>query len=256
MNIFKNTTSGRILFLLIPVIFLIGLSGILILKLTFEGNVKLKLDYEGGISNRVTVLKPVGLNDKKSLGMPDILQNGRHIKIEKKEGFEKVLAKPRSIDEIMQEIEQEKMQPPPVKLTKESLGKKIYPPGTKEKPVAILPANKLPNLGEDVSYRVPIGIGVKHKIFSTVTAYEAFTKTHYGTYPKADFDKEMVIILISDERYPSKIFEIVETKTEKDKIVIEYRINVFKMAEEDKRDYYPATIIRKSLLKVELKEVI
>lgn len=246
----------------IPVIFVMGFLGVLFLRLTFKGNVKLKVDYERNFQKTHTrnivnidkTIKQSAALDEPS-NFPSDEQRESHIKIIREKKVKIVLPKHKTIVEIMREMKEGKNAFSPVILSKKDIDKKIMLPKMTEKPITkeYIPSGG--NLPQDVSYRTPINIPVKYKVFTAKIDYDTFTKTHYGSYPGADFEKEMVVILISDDIYPNRVFEIIESETKKDKIIIKYRVNVFKMAEEEK-DYYSVIVTKKNSVPIELKQII
>jgi len=95
---------------------------------------------------------------------------------------------------------------------------------------------------------------VSHKVFRTQKDYAAFTSTHRGDFPKADFRSQMVVMLLSMSDFPNRIFEITDCVYSSGKITVKYKINPLSAADQQD-DAYSAAVVKKSGAKIVLEQV-
>ncbi|HUT86248.1 MAG TPA: hypothetical protein VMW66_05380 [Elusimicrobiales bacterium] len=263
---------GRVPLLIIPMVFLAGLSFVVLLKIMFKSGVKFTTDNEYSAYQDVSDFDDTVKNsanekfsDKKSMntGETEDDKTGTSkttAQIIPIKGLQEILPKKKTRKELMEDMQkqQEISRRPVVILEEDEMRqlKKKYPANAQETPSASLLKEPSENLEDNISHRSIIDILVKHKVFRTAKNYDLFKKTRYGNYPKADFSKEMVVILISDDRYPNKVFEIIEAVETKNKVIIKYRVNILKITESDQRDYYTSIIIKKTKLPIELEQTV
>lgn len=99
-----------------------------------------------------------------------------------------------------------------------------------------------------------INAPVAAKLITNADEYKAFKRTARGSYPKADFAKENVLVLESSSNLPDKVFEIQSVKEEEGKVVVRYRVSVFGL--DKKTNTHSAVLIQKRDLPMELKQVL
>ena len=96
---------------------------------------------------------------------------------------------------------------------------------------------------------------VAYKSFNSASTYADFCGTHKGTrFPQADFDRQMVVMLVSNSTFPNKIFQIVSAKEEGGSVKVKYRVNIF-AASEGGEDTFTAVTVKKSKAKIALEQI-
>lgn len=95
---------------------------------------------------------------------------------------------------------------------------------------------------------------VKTRLIKSVADYKAFKTIARGKYPEVDFNKQMVVVLESENNLPDKVFEIQDVQAKDGKLLITYRVNIFDL--DSKLNTHTAKAVAKSSLPVELKQVL
>lgn len=119
--------------------------------------------------------------------------------------------------------------------------------------VTVLPEQDFASLPEEESHISLIDAPVKHLLITNTEEYKAFKNIARGSYPVADFDKQMVVVLESDSALPDKVFEIQSAEEKDGKLVVCYRVNIFGL--DKKTNTHSALALAKTEAPVELKQV-
>ena len=69
-------------------------------------------------------------------------------------------------------------------------------------------------------------------------SYKQFLKENEGLYPKVDFKKEEIAVVLSDGRFSDNFFEIVNTEITDTEIQVYYRVNLIAAAKEREQKNY------------------
>ncbi len=83
--------------------------------------------------------------------------------------------------------------------------------------------------------------------------YQNFLKKNLGVYPKVDFTKEEIVIVISASRISDSFFEIVKIENSEKEIKVFYRVNLILAGKENNLKNYK--VIEKSNLPVNFVQV-
>lgn len=179
-----------------------------------------------------------------------------------KEGkFDSVLEPPKPIMDVLQEMSGGgKKKKPVVFMNDRDLGKTVNMPAFSAKGETAAargvpsPSGNVADEGHIVMPKAPVDF----KVFLDPRAWNGFTSSHRGRYPSVDFSRQMVVMLVSLSEFPSGIFEIVKAAREKDRILIQYRVNPFAMSAENPDaapDAYSAAAVDRADLPIELEQV-
>lgn len=95
---------------------------------------------------------------------------------------------------------------------------------------------------------------IKYLLIKSTEEYKKFKNTARGSYPKVDFNKQMLVVLESDSNLPDKVFEIQNVQEQDGKLLVTYRVNIFCL--EKKLNTHSVQAVKKSALPVELKQVL
>lgn len=68
--------------------------------------------------------------------------------------------------------------------------------------------------------------------------YEDFLKEHEGNYPKVDFKKNEIVVVLSAENFTDTFFQIVKTEKSNDEIKVFYRVNLISASKEKEQKNY------------------
>lgn len=99
-----------------------------------------------------------------------------------------------------------------------------------------------------------LSVPAKVRLIKSTEEYKEFKKIARGKYPQVDFNKQMVVVLESENNLPDKVFEIQDVQTKDGKLLITYRVNIFDL--DSKLNTHTAKAVAKSSLPVELKQVL
>ncbi|MCX5783260.1 MAG: hypothetical protein NTW04_02300 [Elusimicrobia bacterium] len=183
---------------------------------------------------------------------PKLIVSGPNMMVVKEKGFQRAEEPLKSPLEIMDQMAKERAQRKGamVRMSEGDLNKKVYSPS--------LDAQKGGPLSKGVapSGERTITAPVNYQLFKTEEDYKNFTSSRAGNFPPADFSSKMVILLVSASSFPNRIFSIVETKQEKDKIVVKYKIDPLAAAKEEVIDDFACAVIPKSNLPIILEQVL
>jgi|GEM_PF-6270522 len=172
-----------------------------------------------------------------------------HMTVVREKGFAGAALPPKPVSEVLTEISGAKKRPA-VPLRESDFSKVVVSPSLNppESRISLKtavpgPTNPLPSAP------------VSAKVFSDGRSYAAFRASHPGSrLPDADFSRQMVVMLVSTSDFPNRIFQAVEARETKGKLVVQYRVNAFAAAQ-DEDDYYSAIAAMKSKLPVELRQI-
>jgi hypothetical protein len=96
---------------------------------------------------------------------------------------------------------------------------------------------------------------VSYKLFTSAQTYADFKDTHRATkFPKADFDRQTVVMLVSNSDFPNRIFSIVSAEETGGVLHVRYRVNIF-AASDAGEDTFAAMAVKKTTAKVELDQI-
>ena len=140
-------------------------------------------------------------------------------------------------------------------------GRAVTPEGEEENPETVVdlthtstPSADEPAGPEPKSSISMINAPVAAKLIKTADEYKAFKRTARGSYPKADFSKQDVLVLESTSNLPDKVFEIESVREEDGKMLVTYRVSVFGL--DKKTNTHSAVLILKRDLPIKLKQVL
>jgi hypothetical protein len=119
--------------------------------------------------------------------------------------------------------------------------------------VNVLPTARVPVNDEDESTITLIQLPVSVKTIKTQDEYKQFKRTARGQYPEVNFQKEMVIVLLSESNMPDNMLEIVKVTPLDDKLEVTYRVNVFGL--DQKTNTHSVAVTEKSKKEIVLKQV-
>ncbi len=120
--------------------------------------------------------------------------------------------------------------------------------------VAVLPGQDLNALPEQESKVSMIAVPVNYVLIKNTADYKAFKTRARGSYPAADFNKQMVVVLESQSDFPDNVFEIDSARVVDGKLVVAYRVNVFGL--DKKTNTHAAVLVDKTSAPLELKQVL
>lgn len=120
--------------------------------------------------------------------------------------------------------------------------------------VAVLPGQDLNALPEQESKVSMISVPVNYVLIKNTADYKAFKTRARGSYPAADFNKQMVVVLESQSDFPDNVFEIDSARVVDGKLVVAYRVNVFGL--DKKTNTHAAVLVDKTSAPLELKQVL
>lgn len=120
--------------------------------------------------------------------------------------------------------------------------------------VAVLPGQNLNALPEQESKVSMIAVPVNYVLIKNTADYKAFKTRARGSYPAADFNKQMVVVLESESDFPDNVFEIDSARVVDGKLVVAYRVNVFGL--DKKTNTHAAVLVDKTSAPLELKQVL
>ncbi|MDR0645689.1 MAG: hypothetical protein LBG46_01475 [Elusimicrobiota bacterium] len=92
----------------------------------------------------------------------------------------------------------------------------------------------------------------KYNLIDSPSAYKEFKKKNKGSYPDVDFNKDMIILLESDDLLSNGFFEIDKTESGEDSIIVTYNINLIGGSERGQQ--MPYSIMPKSKKKIILNQ--
>jgi hypothetical protein len=168
--------------------------------------------------------------------------------------FEGVAEDPQSIMDTLAEMSgANKYKIAPVHLTDADLRKKLL----LTSPEKLRPLNSSAVLrpGESAA---PLHAGgkslitapVDFQLFKSSETWQAFTDSHKGRFPAADFSREQMLILVSVSELPSGIFKVAGVKKTAREAVVSYRVDPLAMSAETgakEKDFYSAAAVPKDL---------
>ena len=99
-----------------------------------------------------------------------------------------------------------------------------------------------------------IAAPVKYFLIQNETEYKAFKNKARGSYPQADFNKQMLVVLESDSNLPDNVFELISAEEKDGELEVTYRVNVFRL--DHKINSHTALLVDKSRAPVQLKQVL
>lgn len=120
--------------------------------------------------------------------------------------------------------------------------------------VAVLPGQDLNALPEQESKVSMIAVPVGYVLIKNTADYKAFKTRARGSYPAADFNKQMVVVLESQSDFPDNVFEIDSARVVDGKLIVAYRVNVFGL--DKKTNTHAAVLVDKTPAPLELKQVL
>lgn len=183
--------------------------------------------------------------------------NTEAIKLVKNKDFVDVSEKP--VDPVKQLVELAKSKNKVyVNLTEKDLDKKInlyenMKKNEKIKTVAV------PEMGKEVSSITPVYAPCDYKVFKTSVEWNSFiSHNRVREKPQVDFSKENILTVISKSELSPGIFKIDSYEKKEKNIIINYRVDVFEIADDNpnsKRDFYSIIKIPKGYSKIELNQI-
>lgn len=136
-------------------------------------------------------------------------------------------------------------------------------PPQKAEPVALASTSTVVNVlptarvvvadDEEESAVTLIQLPVSVQTIKTQDEYKKFKRTARGKYPDVNFQKEMVIVLLSASDMPDNMLEIVQVTPQDDKLEVTYRVNVFGL--DQKTNTHSVAVTEKSKKEIVLKQV-
>ena len=79
---------------------------------------------------------------------------------------------------------------------------------------------------EDDSHITMLQLPMKTLVIKNAEFYKKFLSENKGFYPKVDFSKEMIVIVLSDSKFSDNFFEIVKVDNTDNEIKVLYRVNL------------------------------
>lgn len=96
----------------------------------------------------------------------------------------------------------------------------------------------LGNYQEEDSRITMLQLPAKTFVIKNKLAYKEFLSENKGSYPEVDFNKEMIVIIISDSKFSDNFFEIVKVENTETEIKVLYRVNLISANEsKEQRNY-------------------
>ena len=168
------------------------------------------------------------------------------------DGFEGVAEEPQSIMAALAEMSGNKEpKVPPVRFTGSVLRKKVRLKSSGRS--VKLNASAVLRPGEsgapgNMGRKSMIAAPVDYQLFKSSGTWNAFTRSHKGRFPEADFSREYMLILVSVSDLPSGIFKVADVKRTEQEVVVLYRVDPLAMAAgpgAKERGLYSATPVPK-----------
>ncbi len=105
-------------------------------------------------------------------------------------------------------------------------------------PSSMTEANKDIAFLEDDSRITMLQLPVDFLVIKDVKSYEKFLQENEGSYPKVDFSKNEIAIVLSAGKFSDTFFEIVKTEASDTEIKIFYRVNLMsKNKDKEQKNY-------------------
>jgi len=165
--------------------------------------------------------------------------------------FSGVAEDPQSMmDKLTEMSGSNKKRIPPIHLTDKDLAKKVVV-SLSEGVEPQLNRSAVPGLG-DTSLGGRAGVmpiitaPVDYQLFTSSQTWRAFSSSHKGHFPTADFLKDHILILVSVSDLPSGIFKIAGVKRMPRETVVLYRVDPLAMSAENavkEHDFYSAASV-------------
>lgn len=203
---------------------------------------------------------------KQKLSSAAVNSNGA-IMLVKEKGFKEVAEKPKTMNEVLEELGGgDKKKPAPVALKYKDLDKKINIGGS-ERLEPKLGVSTMPELGRGPAQdgAALLQAPVDFKVFRSSDTWQAFAITHKCLSPASgtreanrtavpiaapDFAKEWIVVLVSLSDLPNGIFEIVKVAESGKELAVSYRVDPLALsaaASRDQHDFYSAAVIPAAL---------
>lgn len=113
-------------------------------------------------------------------------------------------------------------------------------------------AAALPDIKE--SKITMLKVPVRYFLIKNTAAYKDFKTRALGEYPAADFSKDMILGLESENNFPDKVFELVSADLQDGKLIVSYRVNVLGL--DKKLNSHSVLVLPKTEAEIELKQVL
>lgn len=176
------------------------------------------------------------------------------IKLIKDKNFKEIVEKPKDPFSELAELAKPKNRVY-VNLKESDLDKKIPPNPTAYEKFKVINYD----ITSTTSNISPVYAPCDFMIFKTSTSWESFLNAHkVRDNITPDFSKENVLIITSKSELPPGIFKIEGISYEKDTAIINYKVDVFEMAEENpdaKTNFYSAITIPKKIKEIKLRQI-
>ena len=175
------------------------------------------------------------------------------IMIVKSREYEGVAEDPQSMMDMLTDMSgSNKKKPLPIDLTGKNLekGVLIMRSDTPESPISVAAVPELGKSASAIGSRTMISAPVDYTVFRDSATWMAFASTHKGHFPKADFSREEMLILVSVSDLPSGIFKIDGLKRSAKETVVLYRVDPLAMAADNakkEQNFYSAIAIPKTI---------
>jgi hypothetical protein len=189
------------------------------------------------------------------------------IMLVKEKGFKEVAEKPKTMNEVLEELSGgDRKKPAPVAMKAKDLDKKINIGGS-EGLDPKLKVSTMPELGRGTGQEsaTMLKAPVDFKVFKSSDTWQAFAITHKCMSPMADkpglnkiatpliapdFAKEWIVVLVSLSDLPNGIFKIVKVEKTGKTLTVNYRLDPLAMSAastRDQHDFYSASTIPPNL---------
>ncbi|MFA5161573.1 MAG: hypothetical protein WC421_04950 [Elusimicrobiales bacterium] len=173
-----------------------------------------------------------------------------HISVRQERDFVGAMMPPKPVSEVLAEMAAAK-KIPAVSMKESDLSRHVSAPGTPSKNAHLSLRGAPP--GQAKSKSLP-SAPVSAKVFRDQFNYSEFGKTHPATpLPKADFSRQIAVMLVSISEFPSKIFEPVGASERGGAVTVTYRVNP--LAATDDGNSYPVLVVNSRAASVKLEQV-
>lgn len=126
---------------------------------------------------------------------------------------------------------------------------------TGDEVASVTPVNLPAAAADEEQSRITlIAVPVRHLIIQNTDEYKAFKRRARGDYPTVDFNKQMLVVLESDNNMPDNVFELVDAQEINGELVVSYRVNVFRL--DKKLNSHTVLPVNRTQAPVHLKQVL
>lgn len=90
---------------------------------------------------------------------------------------------------------------------------------------------------DDDSRITMLQLPMKTLVIKDAKSYKKFLSENKGFYPKINFNKEIMVVIIAEGKFSDNFFEIVKTENTDSEVKVLYRVNLISPNEDEQRNY-------------------